>query len=269
MYQGKREMWRILVITLLAGPVVLAQHSRSSATGGVPLPVEEVVKKIQEKNQQRAEALQQFEGTRVYRMEYHGFPSDRQAEMTVRMNYHFPNKKEFTVISQSGSKFILNHVFRKLLEGEQEAADPENQRRTALSAENYDFQMQAYENSPSGWQYVLQVIPKIKNKFLYEGRIWVDAKDFAVTRIEAQPAKNPSFWIKKTEVEHQYTKVSDFWLPSVNHTESDIRLGGRAVLTIEYKEYKVIASRPINGTPSLDQDTAILRFAEMLGSGGQ
>ena len=40
-------------------------------------------------------------------------------------------------------------------------------------------------------QYVLNVIPRTDEKFLYRGKIWVDAKDFAVTRIEAEPAKEP------------------------------------------------------------------------------
>jgi len=48
--------------------------------------------------------------------------------------------------------------------------------------------------------YVLNVVPKTGEKFLYRGKIWVDPKDFAVPRIEAEPAKNPSMWIKKTEI---------------------------------------------------------------------
>jgi len=31
--------------------------------------------------------------------------------------------------------------------------------------------------------------------FLYQSRIWVDGIDFAVTRMEVQSGKNPSFWI--------------------------------------------------------------------------
>jgi hypothetical protein len=86
--------------------------------------------------------------------------------------------------------------------------------------------------------------PKTRNKFLYRGKIWVDAQDFAVVRI-GEPGKNPSFWIKKTEIVHQYVKVNDFWLPSENHTESLIRLGGRATLTIEYRDYKITRATPL------------------------
>jgi hypothetical protein len=97
---------------------------------------------------------------------------------------------------------------------------------------------------------VLNLVPKTKNKYLYRGKIWVDAKDFAVMRIEGEPAKNPSFWIKKTEVKHRYVKVSDFWLPAENHTESVIRLGGRAVLSIEYRDYKITKAAPLGGPES-------------------
>lgn len=252
-----------LFAALLVAPGARAQDPgpSSSTAGNAPLSSEEVVRKLQEKNHERAEALRQFEGTRVYRMQYHGFPSDRQAEMVVHVNYSSPNKKEFTVISESGSKFIIDHVFKKLLEGEQEAANDENQRRTALSEENYDFQMDGYENTPSGPRYVLQVIPKSKNKFLYNGKIWVDAKDFAVTQIEAIPAKNPSFWIKRTNIEHRYEKVDEFWLPAENHTESLIKLGGRADLTIEYKDYKVLASGSLDRIPPAERDSTLAQVA--------
>jgi len=229
-------------------PTQQLDSGRASYSGqNANLPVEQVARKLEEKNAQRAAALNQFTSTRVYRMQYHGFPSDRGAEMVVNVSYHAPNAKEFHVVSQTGSKFVIDHVFKKLLEGEQEAANQENREHTALSRENYDFTSAGYEITPDGPQYVINLLPKTKNKFLYRGKIWVDAKDFAVVRIEGEPAKNPSVWIKKTEVKHRYVKVSDFWLPAENHTESFIRLGGRAVLSIEYKDYRITKAAPLYG----------------------
>jgi hypothetical protein len=222
----------------------------SYSSQNVPLPVEEIARKLQERNRERAAALDHFDGTRVYRMQYRGFPSDRDAEMVVKVNYNAPDSKEFSVVSQTGSKFVIDHVFKKLLEGEQEAANEENRRNTALSTENYDFTNAGYEATPDGAQYVLNLLPKTKNKFLYRGKIWVDAKDFAVVRIEGEPAKNPSFWIKKTEVEHKYVKIGDLWLPAENRTESLIRLGGRAILSIEYKDYRIKKAAPLRASES-------------------
>jgi hypothetical protein len=71
----------------------------------------------------------------------------------------------------------------------------------------------------------------------------LDGTDFAVTRIEGEPAQNPSFWTKKSEIHHEYKKVQAFWLPARNESVSYIRLGGRATLTIEYKDYRVTDAR--------------------------
>ena len=214
------------------------------------LSVEQVVTNLEQRNAQRAAALGQFEGTRVYRMEYRGFPSDREAEMVVKVNFRAPNSKEFTVVSETGSKFVIDHVFKKLLEGEQEAAKGDNRHDTALTRANYDFELAGYETAPEGGQYILNLLPKTKNKFLYRGKIWVDAQDFAVVRIEGEPGKNPSMWIKKTDIAHKYVKVEGFWLPAENHTESLIRLGGKATLSIQYQDYKIIKA----GSPDAAQN---------------
>jgi outer membrane lipoprotein-sorting protein len=237
-------------------PLPEGGSGRSSYAGqNGPLTAEQVARKLEENNAQRAAALDQFKATRVYRMQYRGFPSDRDAEMVVNVSYHAPDAKEFSVVSQTGSKFIIDHVFKKLLEGEQEAADEENRRNTALSTDNYEFTSAGYETTPEGAQYILNLLPRNKNKFLYRGKIWVDAKDFAVVRIEGEPARNPSWWIKKTEVKHRYIKVSDFWLPAENHTESVIRLGGRAILSIEYKDYIITKAAPLRGSETAREDS--------------
>jgi outer membrane lipoprotein-sorting protein len=209
------------------------------------LTVDQVVRHLEDRNLERAAALRKFEATRTYRMEYRGPFGNRDAEMTVSLSYTSPNDKKFVVLSQSGSKFILDHIFKRLLTEERDAANEDNRQRTALNSKNYDFSLAGFENSPVAPQYVLNVIPRTDNKYLYRGKIWVDAKDFAVTRIEAEPAKSPSFWIKKSEINHKYQKVDNFWLPAENKTESWIRVGGSALLVIEYKTYTLTETVPL------------------------
>ena len=103
----------------------------------------------------------------------------------------------------------------------------------------------------------MQVSPKARNTYVYRGKIWVDGVDFAVTRIEAEPAQNPSFWTKKSEIHHEYKKVAGFWLPTRNESISYIRLGGRATLTIEYTNYRVTDARrsgSADASPTLTQN---------------
>jgi hypothetical protein len=210
-----------------------------------PLSAEEVVTNLVQRNLERARALGAYQGRRIYRLEYRGFPGSRSAEMTVDVKYYSPGTKEFSVRSETGSKLIIERVFKRLLQSEKEALTEENQRRVALNQENYRFTLSGYESTPARSFYILSVEPLTNNKLLYRGRIWVDAEDFAVTRIEAVPAKNPSFWTKETEIEQVYAKVGDFWLPASNRSTSAIRLGGHAYFTIDYKDYQITHAAPL------------------------
>jgi len=216
-----------------------AGQSLAAPKPAAPLPGEEVVQRMVQRNLERANALRAFEATRTYRLEYRGFPSNREAEMVTSVIYQAPESKEFIVVSQNGSKLIIDRVFRKLLESEQEAMKAENRTRTALNTDNYNFQLIGYETSGPDANYVLQVEPKNPTKFVYRGKIWIDARDFAVSKMQVEPAKSPSFWTKRSEIQHTYAKVEGFWLPKQNRSVSTIRLGGQAVLTIDYSGYKI------------------------------
>src|SRR6266478_6683592 len=247
-----------LLAATLVGAAGADSGSLPASITTAPLSVDQYVNNLGRKDKERAQALRHYESTRVYRLSYRGFPGDREAEMTVEATYDSPSTKRFKVVSQTGSKLIIDRVFKRLLESEKEAAEPEMRVRTLLNRNNYDIALIGYEstgvNSPDvnsssvnssnqRSQYVLAVYPKARSKYVYRGKVWVDGTDFAVTRIDAEPAQNPSFWTKKSEVHHEYVKVQDFWLPRRNQSVSYIRLGGRATLTIEYDNYRVIDSR--------------------------
>jgi hypothetical protein len=85
------------------------------------------------------------------------------------------------------------------------------------------------------------------SKFLYRGRLWVDGVDFAVARMEVQPGRNPSFWISRTVIHHVNTDMGGFWLPQHNRSETKVRIGGTAVMTIDYGTYRIVPrqSRPM------------------------
>src|ERR1700757_4692797 len=67
------------------------------------LTAEQVVDKLVQRNLERAQALAAYQGTRVYRLEHHGFPGFRSAEMIVAVTYRSPTTKEFSIQSETGS----------------------------------------------------------------------------------------------------------------------------------------------------------------------
>jgi hypothetical protein len=233
--------WRPLL--LASAILVCAPAAWSQTQPALPaLTSEQVVQHLMEKNQERAQSLQHYVGKRNYRLEYRGFPTAVEATMEVEVNFDAPATKRFTIVSATGSKMIQNRVFHRLLESEQQAGDSDNRKHTELGPDNYTFTLAGTE----GTNYVLNVEPKVESRFLYRGKIWVDAHDFAVTRIEAQPARNPSFWTTKSLIHHTYQKVDNgFYLPRENKTVTSVRLGGVATLTIEYQSYQVTAAQPL------------------------
>lgn len=235
---------QLMMCGSLYQPAMAQASDRLAAEPSVALTSEQVVNKLVQRNLERAQALAAYQGTRIYRLEYHGFPGSRSAEMVVDVKYRSPGTKEFDIRSERGSHLVIDRVFRKLLQSEKEALTEENQARVALNNDNYRFALAGYEGTPTGPCYILAVEPRTQNKLLYRGRIWVDAEDFAVVRIEATPAKNPSFWTKETKIEQVYAKVGEFWLPLSNRSSSAIRLGGNAYLSIDYQNYQIMSATP-------------------------
>lgn len=238
----------ILIALQLVG-ICLAAFATSAADLDSPpspcrpalaLTAEQVSQRLAASNSERTQHLRSFESQRQYTLAYTGFPGARSAQMNVSASYRAPGIKQFTVISESGSKLILSRVLHRLLESEQESAsDEKNRDAVALTPDNYRFSMRGCSADDGRDLYVLDVEPLREDKYLYRGTIWIDAQDFAVVRIEAEPAKNPSFWTTRSRIVHRYRKVGEFYLPSLNQTVTDIRLGGRAVLTIRYENYKL------------------------------
>jgi hypothetical protein len=98
--------------------------------------------------------------------------SHKKADMVVRTDSQAPNKKEFTILSESGSGTVRDRVFKKLLEAEQESMRDENQQRSAITPENYTFQLSEYQKTDTDEFYVLDAQPRSKNKFFISRQIW-------------------------------------------------------------------------------------------------
>jgi len=182
---------------------------------------------------QRQSELSGYTATR----HYGAVNKKRHAEMFVRVSCDSSGAKEFTIVSEEGSSSIRKHVFEKLLSEETEASPRGTRAGTRLIPDNYRFQLVGREIRETGPAYVLSVTPTTANKYLIDGKTWVDASDYSIVRIEGQPAKNPSFRVRSVHFVHTYQKVGQFWLASSTRTTSGIRIFGRSELTIDSSNY--------------------------------
>ncbi len=205
----------------------------------------QIVDEMVRRNQARAEGIRHYESVRTYQVEYKGYSAHIAARMVVEAAYDAVNGKTFRVVSQSSNHLLVDKVLNRLIESEKDAE--QNKGATALTPANYNFKLTGIETLEERPSYVFEVKPLVDNKYLYRGKIWVDAADFAVAKVQAEPAKNPSFWISSTAINHQYERTDGFWLPAQNRSETKVRLGGTAVLTIDYGTYHVTPESPVAG----------------------
>ncbi len=241
---------RIAVVCLIATAVTAVAASSScsaqaSAAGASSISttvpsVDQIVEQMRLHNQARKEELRSYQSVRHYEVEYKGY-AHLDAKLVVEASYDSASGKSFRIVSQSGSGLLVDKVLKRLVQSEMEAG--QDHHATDLSPANYKFRLLGTETLGDRPTFVLAVEPITSNKFLYRGKVWVDAEEFALTRVEAEPAKNPSFWISSTAINHEYSRTDGFWLPAQNRSKTRVRVGGTAVLTIDYGTYEVVPAK--------------------------
>ena len=175
------------------------------------------------------------------------------AEEVGRMEFRAPDRKTFVVTSETGSSLIRRMALNPLISSEIEAAAGKERHDSAISPENYSLDLLGEQQVGSHHCFVAQAIPKRNDKYLFEGKLWIDVEDYAVVRIEGHPAKKLSFWIQRADFIRQYQKVDGFWLPQKDQTFVQVRMYGKKVLTIEHQNY-VVNAAPNNEGPALSQE---------------
>ena len=227
------------MVLIFVGAALWPAHANTPAPQGLPLA--QILALMEHHNQIQREGLKHYRAVRQYHVEYQGIKTI-EASMAVEINFDATSGESFRIVSQSGSRILGDKILKKAMDSEIEAS--KDSEATALTPANYRFQLQGSESLDGRPAYILSVEPLKESKFLYRGKIWVDAKDFAVAKIEASPAKSPSFLISRTLVRWTYAKTGNFWLPQRSRSESRIRIGGTAVLTIDYGAYQINSDKP-------------------------
>lgn len=206
-----------------------------------PLPsLQQILSRMRQHDADQSKRLKHYQTVRHYQVQYRGFGTSIAASMDVQVNYDQASGKSFRILSHKGSSLLFDKVLKRAVQSEKEAS--QDRRRTALDTTNYRFRLIGMDRVDGRPAYRLHVDPVRAGKFLYRGSVWVDAADYAVDKIEVEPAKNPSFWISSSNIENTYADLQGIWLPQANRSESKIRIGGSAVLSIDYGRYQISAT---------------------------
>jgi hypothetical protein len=215
----------------------------SRYTAPLGLTGDDIVAKMLERNRLRNELLQRYSAVRTY--EIRNIEGKLAAQAVVRVDYEAPDKKAFNKTSEKGSRIVRRLVFDRLIQSESETSSGREHHDSAITAANYTFALAGKEEVSPYHCFVLEVTPKRKDKYLFEGKIWIDAEDFAIVKIAGHPAKKPSFWINRVDFIRQYQRIDGFWLPYRDETLVEVKIYGRRVFTVDHGHYVINSANPL------------------------
>jgi Outer membrane lipoprotein-sorting protein len=134
---------------------------------------------------------------------------------------------------------VRHLVLNRLMESEIDAASGKSHRDSTINSANYTFRLLGEQDLGGNRCFVVQAIPTRKDKYLFDGKVWIDSQDYAVVQIVGHPAKKLSMWVDKADFVRRYQKIGGFWLPLKDETSVHVRLYGSKILTIDHQSYTI------------------------------
>jgi len=225
---GGRQIVACGVLLLFSLPTM-----RSAAEEPPKLAPSDILARMEQRFEAQIRVLASYQARRNYSVEHSLL--EEPGKLMVEEQYSAPGERTFRVLDRSGSSVVQEKVFSRLMEVEQ-ATTPEAVRRDLdLNRRNYRFTYERYD--PGAGAYVFAADPRGSNPYLLRGKVWINAQDFGVQRIEGEPAARHSVFVRQTHFVHEFARFGEFWFPVRHQSETDLFLLGRAVLRISYYNY--------------------------------
>jgi hypothetical protein len=227
-----------LVVSLLVALVISASAQTKSSVPTVATITFRMAQ-AQADNQARSRP---YIVTRDYKM----FGKDRQepkSEVTANITFAPPNLKTYALQHATGSG-LGEKIVRSMLEGE--VAIAKDSSATDISVDNYDFRFVREEDVDGLRCYVLEMLPRRKDKNLLRGNVWVDANTYLLQRAEGSLAMNPSWWVRNVNVVLLFGDAGGMWLQTALEATANVRILGQATVVshdVNYEITEVVAAR--------------------------
>ncbi|MGC2695617.1 MAG: hypothetical protein WA738_07485 [Candidatus Angelobacter sp.] len=164
-----------------------------------------------------------------------------KAQVVANITVLPPDSKQYQIESSSGG--IGEKVLRDILIKETEP--PKDARKRELSPENYEFKLVGEETLNGRRCFLLGMNPRRDEKDLMRGKVWVDAENYNIHRIEGSPVKNPSWWIHDLYILMSFAEVDGMWMRTFTHAVANVRFRGKYSMESRDLEY-----RPVTQTAS-------------------
>jgi hypothetical protein len=222
----------ILIVPMLAASLSTAQQ---------PPDISIIIHGVDASVKNRIDRLAAYTVTEHYAVFRGKDDMQPTAEMLVKTTYRKQQGKSYEIISQSGSPFWRNEVLATLLSNEKHMSLPGNVETALIDSANYDMKLDATPQQQLNGRdcLILDISPRRTSQFLFKGKVWVDAHDFAIVLLKGRASKSAFFLASAADVTRQYDEVKG--LPMASHAQaiSASSLLGQTVVKIDYTNYEL------------------------------
>jgi len=227
-YVAVRTQSLCLLFLVAVAPCALAQ------TSTVPT-VETIIARMAQARADNRARFRSYVVTRDYKL----FGKERhktESQVIADVTFDPPDFKKYAIQQASGAG-LGEKIVRRMLESEVEVT--KDYSSTDISPDNYDFRFIREEDVNSQRSYVLELLPRRRDKNLLRGNIWVDANTFLLHRTEGEPAKRTSWWLRDVRIALLYGYVSGMWLQTASESTAKVRILGQYTMVSRDVKYKI------------------------------
>jgi len=213
---------------------LIAIVPRASAETGNTVPtVEAIVARMAQARDENESRFRPY----IVRRGYTLFGQERQqskSEVMADVTFVPPDRKQYAIHQSSGSA-LGEILVRRMLAGEVDIT--KNSASTDFAPQNYDFRFVREEGVEGQRCYMLELLPKRKDRNLVRGNIWVDVNTYLLRRTEGEPAKGPSWWLRDVRMVFLYGNVEGMWLQTSSEATATVRILGQHTMVTRDMKY--------------------------------
>jgi hypothetical protein len=204
-----------------------------------PVPTENIIARMAQAGEHNHAHFRPYVVTRDYKL----FGKETivpASEVLAELTFLPPYLKSYAIRHTNGTS-MGESIVRRMLDAQMAFAKDSGS--TDISQGNYNFRFIREEDVNGHHCYVLELLPRRKAKNLLRGNIWVDAKTYLLHRVEGEPVKSSSWWLKDVRIVLLFGYVGEMWMQTTSESTANVRIVGQYKMISQDVSYKI--DRPI------------------------
>jgi hypothetical protein len=214
--------------------IAMVAYASAQTRSTIPA-VESIIARMTQARADNQASFRSYIVTRDYKL----FGKERQktkSQVIADVTFVPPDFKKYA-IQQTNGTVLGERIVRRMLASEAEIT--KDYASTDFSPSNYDFRFIREEEVSGQRCYVLELLPRRKDRNLLRGNIWVDGNTYLLRRAEGEPAKTPSWWLRDVRMAFLYGDVGGMWLQTALEATATVRILGPYTIVSRDVKYQI------------------------------